>query len=103
MYDEGTDSMTEGERVRLYNDLCDYEQDLRMVTIPPRTREIDIINRAIAYVRGTTSKWIATPDSVQRFDPKGRVYVINMECRECKFQGGLSTYRICPQCGARMK
>ena len=94
--------MTEAERVRLYNDLCDYEQDLQLITIPPRTKEIDIIRRAITYVRGTNAHWIKTPlsqvDTSEMFP-----FTTAMECSSCHFANGRSDFRICPQCSARMR
>ena len=94
--------MTEAERVRLYNDLCDYEQDLQLITIPPRTKEIDIIRRAIAYVRGVNAHWIKTPSS--QVDTSGHIPVsTSMECSSCHFANGRSDFRICPQCSARLR
>ena len=78
---------TEGERITLLNDLCDFEQDLKVYITPPKTREIDILRRAIAFVRGSRGRW------VNNFTT----------CNLCSFNKGSAEYRFCPNCGARMQ
>ena len=79
--------MTEGERIRLLNDLCDYEQTLKQIIMPSPTKEIDIMRRAIAFVRGSRSKW----------DNNGTL------CHNCGFNEGKEKFIFCPMCGARMQ
>lgn len=81
--------MKEAERVRLYNDLTDYEMDLKSIIYPPKTKEIDMIQRAIACVRGERGKWIASNGT-------------NI-CNRCRFDEGKSSFRYCPNCGAKME
>ena len=79
--------MTEGERITLLNDLCDYEQELKTVIYPSKTRELDIVRRAIAFVRGSRAQWINN----------------NTMCSGCGFAEGNETFKFCPSCGARMR
>ena len=93
--------MTEAERVQLYNDLCDYEEDLRMITYPSKTREIDIIHRAVVYVRGKTGQW---KNGTPVLDENNKIkYLVNCQCSSCGFADGKSTFKICPSCSARMQ
>ena len=94
--------MTEAERIKLYNDLCDYEEDLRMITYPSQTKAIDIIHRAVIYVRGVHANWL-TSNALPILDENNKViHYENCICSSCGFAHGTSTYRICPSCGARM-
>ena len=95
--------MTEAERVRLYNDLCDYEQELKSVLYPQKTREIDIMQRAIKFVKGEQSRWIVTGGQPV-LDENSRVMdYTGCTCERCKFSMGMSSFRYCPNCSARMK
>ena len=95
--------MTEGERINLYNDLCDYEEDLKLISYPSQTKAIDIIHRAIVYVRGITARWI-TSNALPVLDENKKVIAYhNCECSSCHFIGGVSTFKLCPNCGAHMR
>ena len=96
--------MTERERINLYNDLCDFKSDLQAVYFPPQTKQIDIITRAISYVRGTQAKWVHTPQSEHEYAPNGALLrTSHCTCSSCGFADGRSDFRICPNCGARMQ
>lgn len=97
--------MTEAERINLYNDLCDYEDDLRKISYPSQTKAIDMIHRAIVYVRGTSAKWLTnTACALPVLDESNRLlYHANCTCSSCGFIGGMSTFKLCPNCGSRMR
>ena len=96
--------MLEAERVRLYNDLCDYEQELKGVLLPRKTREIDIIHRAATYVRGERSRWVVSgAGCLPVFDGDKICDFVNATCENCKFGGGRASFRFCPNCGAKMR
>lgn len=95
--------MKEAERVELYNDLCDFEQELMQITFPPQTRKLDIIHRAIVYVKGERAKWESDGSSVAVLDGNGRMlYLADVKCSACGFRAH-SDYKFCPNCRARMK
>ena len=94
--------MKESDRIDLYNDLSDYEQELREIVFPNMSREINIIHRAVQYVRGNQARWI-TKNAVPVFnDDKTIAYYSSCTCSSCSFASGLSTYRFCPSCASRM-
>ena len=93
--------MTEGERVQLYNDLCDWRDALAEITFPPQTKNIDILSRAITYVRGDTAKWLRTEASKTQVIGD-RTHLAPVACSRCSFPRGSSDFRVCPQCGAKM-
>ena len=97
--------MLEAERVRLYNDLCDLEQEMKNVVLPRKTREIDILHRAVTYVRGVQSRWIVSGGAcLPILDQNHRVIDYeNATCEKCKFTGGRASFKYCPSCGAKMK
>ena len=95
--------MTENERVELYNDLCDFKSDLQMICYPPQTRQIDILSRAIAYVKGTSAKWEKSNDSKDFFNDERFAFFAPSTCSSCHFAHGRSDFRRCPNCGARMQ
>ena len=93
--------MTESERITLYNDLCDYEQDLFNVVHPPQTKAIDIVHRAVAYVRGTSAHWAGGVDVL---DKNGNLLRRDYcTCSACGFSRGSSDFKHCPNCTAKMK
>ena len=95
--------MTEAERTMLYNDLIDYELELKGIYYPPKDREINILRRAQKAVAGERSKWILS-DAKGVYDEHGNaIEYLNCTCEKCKFSRGVSTFRYCPNCGARMK
>lgn len=95
--------MTEAERVTLYNDLCDFRDDLKVIHYPPQTKQIDILTRAISYVRGDQAKWLRLPESVTDVDANRMPFTFPMQCSSCKFSWGRSDFLLCPKCGSRMK
>ena len=96
--------MTEGERVKLYNDLSDYEEVLKKIHYPAQTREIDIIHRAVDYVRGVHGRWINDSHATPVLDEKKHIVrYVGSTCSICSFDDGWSTFKFCPNCGARMK
>ena len=95
--------MTEGERITLYNDLCDYKEELQGIHYPSQTRQIDILSRAILFVRGTRANWLKQPNSVATFQDQKFIYFSPVKCSSCAFPYGRSDFRICPNCGARMQ
>ena len=95
--------MTEAERVNLYNDLCDLEIEMQSVMYPPKVREVDILHRAVEYVRGVKGRWIVS-NGIPVFDDKKRIIDhTGCTCDRCKFSDGRASFRFCPNCGARMK
>ena len=94
---------TEAERVTLYNDLCDLEEDYRLITYPSKTKEIDVIRRAIRFVRGNQAKWEHGSSTIPVASENSGRYYINCTCSACGFELGHSNYRICPNCGSRMR
>ena len=93
--------MTEADKVRLYNDLCDYEYELKEIIYPVKTREIDIVRRAIEFMRGSQGKWLSGAVAVLN---NGKcVDEIACQCSSCGFAHGHMSFKYCPNCGARMK
>ena len=95
--------MTEGERVAIYNDLCDWRDELAQITYPSQTKRIDILTRAIAYVRGETAKWLTTESTDSLTLTDGRTIIAPVACSRCAFSRGASDFRFCPQCGTKIK
>ena len=95
--------MTEGERVQLYNDLCDYKDELEQISYPSQTRRINILARAVAYVRGDSARWLPMEDTQQIIKDNRLVYLFPMQCSSCRFDRGFSDFKLCPQCGCRMQ
>ena len=95
--------MTEGERVQLYNSLCDFKEELEEIHYPPQTKKIDILRRAIDYVRGTPARWLSTADTQQIVKGNRLVYSFPCRCSVCAFDRGFSDFKLCPQCGSRMQ
>ena len=94
--------MTEAERINLYNDLCDYELELRQIVYPNKTREVDIIHRAVQYVRGNQARWV-TRDALPVLNDKGNIVkYTSAKCSFCGFASGDSDYKFCPNCASRM-
>ena len=94
--------MTEAERVTLYNNLCDFREELQNV-YPLPTKKINTLSQAIIYVRGTTATWQPTAES-QPIIINGRaVGSTCCTCSACRFPYGRSDFRLCPNCGAKMK
>lgn len=95
--------MTEAERITLYNDLCDYEQDLRAIMYPPQTKAIDTIHRAIAFVRGNKADWIRS-GGTHVYDDLGNLIRTDFcTCSSCGFTRGSSDFKYCPYCASKMK
>ena len=95
--------MKEADRIQLYNDLCDYEQELKAIYYPPKTMEADMIHRAILFVRGETGRWVLAEASPV-FDGHERIIgYTGCKCDKCGFSDGKSTFKFCPSCGARMR
>ena len=95
--------MTEGERIQLYNNLCDFKEELEEIHYPPQTRKIDILRRAIDYVRGNPARWLKLPDTQQIVSDGRLKYLFPCECSSCGFARGFSDFKLCPQCGSRMQ
>ena len=95
-----SDVFTEHERIRLYNDLCDYREEVKDI-YPPQTRRIDTLTRAIQFVRGTTGVWKPTAESEPILINGRAVGSTNCVC-SVGGETGRSNYRLCPQCGAKM-
>ena len=95
--------MTEGERIQLYNDLCDYTDELEQISYPSQTRRISILARAVAYVRGESARWLTMKDTQQIIHGDRLAYLFPMQCSSCHFDRGFSDFRLCPQCGSRMQ
>ena len=95
--------MTEGERVRLYNDLCDFMDDLKSITYPPQTKQIDILSRAVMFVRGSTAVWQRGTDSTQVPSQTKAFAYYPCTWSFCHFASGRTDYKFCPSCGTRMK
>ena len=95
--------MTEADRVNLYNDLCDFRDELSIIQYPSQTKRIDILSRAIAYVHGNHATWLRIPESITETTANGLPFVFPMQCSSCLFAWGRSDYNICPRCGAKMK
>ena len=95
--------MKEGERIQLYNDLCDYKAELEEISYPSQTRKIDILRRAIEYVRGNSARWLTSPDTQRIIHDNRLAYLFPCECSCCHFDRGFSDFRLCPQCGSRMQ
>lgn len=95
--------MTEQERIQLYNDLCDFKADLLEIRLPPQTKNISTVSRAIEYVRGVSAKWLKTELSEPILVDGHAVASSHMKCSCCRFDKGESSFRFCPKCGARMK
>ena len=93
--------MTEGERVQLYNSLCDFRDELRLITIPSQTRNIHTLTQAIDFVHGTTIRWLSTEDTHDIFNGDRLVYRFPCTCSSCGFARGFSDFKLCPQCGGR--
>lgn len=94
------DVFTEHERVRLYNDLCDFREEIKDI-YPPQTCRIDALTRAIQYVRGTTAVWKPTAESEPIIINGRAIGSTNCTCSACGMIGR-SDYRLCPKCGAKM-
>lgn len=95
--------MTDGERVQLYNDLCDFKDELEQIHYPVQTKKIDIIRRAIEYVRGNPAKWLSTEDTQQILSENRLAYLFPVKCSVCGFKRGFSDFKYCPQCISRMQ
>ena len=95
--------MTEAERVQLYNDLCDLKSDMQEISYPPQTRQVDILSRAISFVKGVHAKWLKQPNSINTYSNDHLLYYSPTTCSSCHFAQGRSDFRICPNCGARMQ
>ena len=95
--------MIEGERVQLYNELCDFKEELEGIHFPPQTKKIDTLRRAIEYVRGTPAKWLTTADTQQMMNDNRLLYLFPCKCSLCGFNRGFSDFKLCPQCGSRMQ
>ncbi len=95
--------MTEGERVALYNAICDWKDALMEITYPPQTQKIDILNRTASYLRGTTATWSPT-DASETITTQGRRPIVTRcLCSRCGFSRGESDFKYCPNCMSRMK
>ena len=94
--------MNEAERVRLYNDLIDFKDDLQQISYPPQTRNIDILKRAIEYVRGSSAHWTPAKDATADIIDRHPV-VYPCQCSSCHFAYGRSDFKLCPSCGAVMR
>ena len=94
--------MTERDRVNLYNDLCDYKDALAEIIVPPKTKEIALISRAISYVRGSNAKWLHMPDTKPVTKDGRALYFLPTQCSFCGFAEGRSSYKFCPECGSRI-
>ena len=97
--------MKEGERIQLYNDLTDFKYELEQVSYPTQTKKIDILRRAIEYVRNTTARWLPMDNKeVDAVVNDARLpYIFPRKCSSCGFARGFADFRICPQCGSRMQ
>ena len=97
--------MTEGERIQLYNGLCDFKEELEGISYPSQTSKIDLLRRAIEYVRNSPARWLEMSDSeVDSVVNEPRLpYMFPRKCSSCGFARGFSDFRLCPQCGCRMQ
>ena len=97
--------MNEGERVQLYNDLFDFKSELEEISYPSQTRKIDILRRAIEYVRNTHARWLPMDaiDVDKVMNDVHLPYIFPRKCSSCGFARGFADFRICPQCGSRMQ
>ena len=92
--------MTEGERIELYNNLCDFRDELNTI-FPLPSQKIHTLSQAIIFVRGTTAKWERS-DKSEPIIVNGRaIGSTNCTCSTCGVIGR-SDYRLCPNCGAKM-
>jgi len=97
--------MTEGERIQLYNELCDFKSELEEIHYPTQTKKIDILRRAIEYVRNQPAQWLMmSNEEVDKVinDPS-LPYTFPRKCSACGFNKGFFGFRLCPQCGRRMQ
>ena len=94
--------MTERERIALYNDLCDFKEELSLIRLPPQTKKINTLSRAIEYVYGTTAKWQKTPDTCEEFVGERLVALTQMQCSACRFAHRRTDFKYCPNCGTKI-